>query len=78
MYLVMDESTANGFESLTDGRDHRLDPRLIEGGEHAGKYALPIAVKEDPEFGFILSELDLVPTHKLDPAEAFPEGDDGN
>ena len=78
MYLVMNEAKAEELESLTEGREHRLDPRLIEGGENAGRYALPIAVKYDPAFVDLMGHLGYLFMVELDPAEAFPEGEDGN
>ena len=40
-FLIMSPEQAARFREETAEDENRLDPRLIEGGEHAGKYALP-------------------------------------
>lgn len=72
MFLVMYEATAQELRDATDGLEHRLDPRLIEGGEHAGLYALNADVIDDHQFDDLDPILEGLPVEDLDPNEAFP------
>ena len=72
MFLVMDEATAQELRDSTEGLEHRLDPRLIEGGDYAGSYGLNENVTEDPQFAFLRDQLDALDAVILDTNEAFP------
>lgn len=59
-YLMMDALTAATLRGATGGEELRLDPRAVANGPHAGEWALPIAVLEEPAFewlGDVLAEL---------------------
>lgn len=69
-YLMMDALTAAMLRGATHGDDARLDPRLTIDGHHA----LPLAVREDPAFGWlgdVLGELTVQPLG----LEAWPVAD---
>jgi hypothetical protein len=47
-FLVMNTMQAANFRAETASLPNRLDPRLVDAGFHAGKYALPKRVLFDP------------------------------
>jgi hypothetical protein len=49
-FLLMDNLQAARFREETAGDQNRLEPRLIEGGVHKNKYAIPRRVLDDPAY----------------------------
>ena len=72
-FLIMAAATAAKYRSETAGDMAALDPRLIEVGPYAGKYALPISVDFDPAFSVYTNNFDSLTRVTLDPAAAWPE-----
>jgi len=51
---------------------YRLEPRLIDAGEFAGRYALPVAVLDDPPHAAKRIELSALTIVDLDGKIAWP------
>ena len=49
-YLLMTKLQAARFREETAGDEHRLDPREVTNGPHAGKSALPEGVLYEPAY----------------------------
>jgi hypothetical protein len=49
-FLIMSAQQAARFREETAGDENQLDPREISVGPHAGKFALPRRVMDDPVF----------------------------
>ena len=47
-FIVMNATQAAKFREETAADENRLDPRLVDAGEFAGKFVLPEAVLFDP------------------------------
>lgn len=75
-FLVMNELAAARFREATANAENRLEPRLIEGGPHAGKYALPERVKNDPAFDANDDAFALLTTVALDVDVAWPPSEE--
>ena len=70
LFLLM---TADEAETLRAYKgESRLDPRMIEAGEHAGKYAVPARVKADPAHADKLAVLATLPEAEIDIETAWP------
>ena len=71
--ILVTPALAEALREATAGQDHRLDPRPIAAGPHAGKEALPERVLEDPAFAGQHAELALCPIAEIDPDAAWPD-----
>lgn len=76
-FLLMSETQAADFRDETAGDENQLDPRLIDAGPHAGKYALPERVLYAQEFEARRDALRMLTSVNLDTDVAWPpSGDD--
>lgn len=76
-FLTMSEAEAARLREATIGAAERLNPRRIEAGRHAGRYALPRRVIFDPAFVQHRDAFALMDEVALDVAAAWPPVDDG-
>lgn len=75
-FFIMNELAAARFREATTGQENRLEPRRIEGGPHAGKYALPERVKNDPTFDAHDDAFAVLTTAVLDVELAWPPSEE--
>lgn len=71
-FLLMTDIQAARFREETAGDENRLEPRKIMGGGHAGKYALPRRVIEDPAYAERQDALLMLTEVALDIDVAWP------
>jgi hypothetical protein len=71
-FLTMTALQAARFREETAADESRLEPRLIEAGPHAGKYALPRRVLDDPAFANRQDALLMLTEVALDTDAAWP------
>lgn len=71
-YLIMTPQQAARFREATATDQHQLDPREIVAGKHAGKYALPRRVMDDPNHAERKDAFLMLIEVALDEAEAWP------
>lgn len=71
-FLIMSSIQAARFREETAGDDNRLEPRLIEAGPQAGKYALPRRVLDDPAHAGRQDALLMLSEVALDVETAWP------
>jgi hypothetical protein len=71
-FMIMTEAQAAAFREETAGDGNRLDPRKIDAGTHAGKYALPERVKFDPAFEERRDAFRMLTVATLDTVAAWP------
>ncbi len=71
-FLLMTKTQAARFREETAGDANRLDPRAIEAGPHAGKYALPERVIFDPAFDDRRDALRMLEQASFDTDIAWP------
>jgi len=75
-YLVMTDIQAARFRDETARDTNRLEPRLIEGGPHKGKYGLPARVSADPAHAARRDAFLMLQEVALDIEAAFPQPDE--
>jgi len=69
-YLMMDAVTAAMLRAATQGDEARLDPReTLPGGLGAGQFAVPVAVRADPAFGWLDDVLGELSVAALEPGD---------
>ncbi|WAJ27131.1 hypothetical protein [Antarcticirhabdus aurantiaca] len=71
-FLLMDKLQAARFREETAGDENRLDPVLVRGGPHTGKYVLPERVIYDDAFEARRDAFRMLTVVSLDVTEAFP------
>lgn len=71
-FLVMSDIQAARFRNETARDTNRLEPRLIEGGPHKGKYGLNASVLNDPAHATRRDALLMLTEVALDIETAFP------
>lgn len=64
-YLMMDAATAAMLRGATEGDEHRIDPRETVGA----LFAVPLAVRSDPAFGWLDDVLDALSVANLAPED---------
>lgn len=75
-FFVMTDIQAARLRELTQNQPNRLDPRLIEGGPHKGKYALPKRIAQDPAFTAHYDAFALLTEVAMDVEIAWPPGEE--
>lgn len=75
-FLIMSPLQAARFREETAGDENQLDPRLINGGLYAGKYALPRRVIDDPAFADRQDALLMLTEVAMDTDAAWPPEDE--
>ena len=75
-FFVMSDLQAARLRELTQGQESRLEPRRIEGGPHAGKYALPKRIAHSPDFEAHFDAFALLTEVALDADLAWPPSPD--
>ena len=73
-FRVFDANEAAQFRAVTQGRENRLEPRLIAAGRLAGRFAVPENVMFDESFADIHAMIRVAAPEVtfIDPAEAWP------
>lgn len=71
-FIMMSAIEAAKFRDETATDTDRLDPVLVRGGYHKGKYVLPVRVKTDPTFRTRWDAFNMCDEVALDTEEAFP------
>lgn len=71
-FLIMTPLQAARFREETAGDENRLEPRLIDAGPQAGKYALPRRVIDDPAYAVRQDALLMLTEVALDIDAAWP------
>ena len=71
--LLMGGDEAARLAGETLAGEHRLAPRRIDAGAHAGQYALPQRVLTDGHFAQHADAFAAMTAVPLDPVEAWPE-----
>ena len=79
--FIMSSQKATSLRTATapDGEaepGNRLEPRRIDAGEHAGKYAIPTRCLADPAFAELVDRFEGLTAVELDIAEAWPPVED--
>lgn len=69
-FLVMTANEADTLRAITG--EHVIAPRLIDGGAHAGSYAVPARVLTDPNHADKLNLLQVLPEYEIDIEAAWP------
>lgn len=73
LFIILSTQQANRARTDTRLAEHRLDPRLIDAGPQAGKWALPARVLDDYEHRASKQVLERLTIVDLDPAQAWPD-----
>lgn len=71
-FFVMTELDAAQFRDATAGREHRIEPRKIEGGMHKNKWAIPARVSTDPNHADLATAFAVMTEVAIDVDEAWP------
>lgn len=75
-FIIMSALEAARFRDATAQDAARLDPILVRGGPHLGKYALPARLKADPDFEDRWDAFAMCEEVALDTEVAFPPNED--
>ena len=70
--FIISGQKAAALRTATAGRDERIDPRRIEAGEFAGKYAVPTRCFSDKAFERIKDRFEGLVIADLVIEEAWP------
>jgi hypothetical protein len=71
-FYLLTELQAAQFRDATRARQNRLEPVLIRGGGHKGKYALPTRVASDPAHADLAAAFAVMVPVALNVTECFP------
>jgi hypothetical protein len=70
--FIATKTQADAIAKATAGEDARIEPRPIEAGEYAGKFAIGAQNANNPAFESAVSKLEALPIVWLDTDEAWP------
>lgn len=71
-FLFCDEGVAAELGAFIGGDGGRIEPRLVTGGDHSGKYAIPVRVWSDPDFRDLAGKFAAMEMAAIDIGEAWP------
>jgi hypothetical protein len=71
-FFVLAELDAAQFRDATAGRLERIEPRKIDEGTYAGKWAIPARVKDDPAHSDLTAAFAVMTEIPLDADVCWP------
>ena len=74
---ILDEAQAETVRTYIGHHGAQIEPRYIEGGDHAGYHAIPLRIIQDEDFAEHWVNIESLPWALLEIEKAWPENEPG-